>query len=102
MSSAIEEALEMSAWEYLVMRQGSGDPDDLEAPAVYTPGLNQSAENISPQEGCCLWVVKWSDGAAIVACLPADKHPEPLTLYGFTFGGVYFPHTMAPANRLPA
>ncbi len=102
MSDQSDDQLTMQAWDYLVMRQGDGDPDDLEAPCIYTPGLNQAAENVTPEEGCCLWVVKWSDGAAIVACMPADKHPEPLTLYGFTFGGAYFPKTMAPVNRLPA
>lgn len=102
MSDQTDGALTLGAWEYLVMRPGEGEPEDLEAPSVCTPGLNRPVENLEPGEGCCLWMLKWSDGAAIVACMPADKHPEPLTLYGFTCGSAYFPQHMAPANRLPA
>ncbi len=97
-----EGALVLHAWEYHVMRLGDGSAEDWAAPAVFTPGLDRPIGRKYAEDGCCLWLLEWKDGAALLIAVPVDEHPRPAELYELTFPTPSSIASLQPANRLPA
>lgn len=91
----------LEALEYVVIRSGKGDADDIDSPAVYSPGLAGTIHEKAPASGCGLWLMEWSDGATVIMSLPAGETPDLAATYELTYASQLAVQMMKPANRLP-
>ena len=91
----------LEALEYVVIRSGKGDADDGNAPAVYSPGVGGTIHEKAPAAGCSLWLMEWTDGAAVIMSLPIGETPDLAATYELTYPSQLAMQTMRPANRLP-